>query len=76
MRAVASNAYNPTMAAPLSAKDEALRLVQGLDEDATWADIIYLLYIREKRERGKRDSDAGRVATLEEVRRRFGIATP
>jgi hypothetical protein len=64
------------MAAPLSAKDEALRLVQGLDEDATWADIIYLLYIREKRERGKRDSDAGRVATLEEVRRRFGIATP
>lgn len=76
MRTVAAGSYNPLMAAPLSAKEEALRLVQDLNDDATWADIIYLMYIREKRERGKRDSDAGRVATLEEVRRRFGIATP
>ncbi len=61
------------MSAPSSIKEEARRLVDGLADDATWEDIIYLMYLREKRERGVGDSQAGRVSTLEEVRRRFGL---
>jgi hypothetical protein len=62
------------MSAPHSVKEEARQLVDGLPEDATWEDIIYLMYLREKRERGVRDSQTGRVSTLDEVRRRFGVA--
>jgi hypothetical protein len=63
------------MASPSSVKDEARQLVESLDDDATWEDVLYLMYLHEKRARGSADSRAGRTATLDEVRRRFGIAT-
>lgn len=56
-------------------KDEARQVVESLADDATWDDVIYLMCLREKRARGLADSLAGRTSTLDEVRRRFGVAT-
>lgn len=63
------------MSAPQSVKDEAREVVESLTDDATWDDVIYLMYLREKRARGQADSEAGRTSSLDEVRRRFGLTT-
>ena len=54
-------------------KKEAQRLIEGLPEDATWDDLMYSIYVRQAIEAGLRDSDAGRVVSVEEVRARFGL---
>lgn len=63
------------MSATQSVKDEARQVVESLADDATWDDVIYLMYLREKRARGVADSEAGRTSTLDEVRRRFGVSS-
>jgi len=52
-------------------KEEALRLVKGLPEDATWEDVQYQIYFRQAVEAGLADSHAGRVVPQDEARRRF-----
>ena len=59
------------MPATLSAKQASLRLIERLDEDVTFEDIIYELYFLQKVERGLRDVREGRTATHEEVRKEF-----
>jgi predicted transcriptional regulator len=56
----------------LSAKRASLRLIERLDEDVTYDDIIYELYFLRKIERGVRDVEEGRTATQEEVKEEFG----
>jgi len=59
--------------APSNVKADALRLIDGLPDDATWDDIMYRIYVRQSVEAGIRDADAGNVVPVEEVRRRFGL---
>jgi len=54
-------------------KTEAHRLVDQLPDDASWEDLIYQIYVRQSIEAGLRDADAGRVETVGEVRRSFGL---
>lgn len=54
-------------------KNEAKRLVEELPEDATWDDLMYRIYVRQSIETGLRDSEAGRVVSVDEVRARFGL---
>ena len=54
-------------------KDEARRLVDNLPEDATWEDLLYQIYFRQAVEAGLKDSREGRVVSLDEARRRFGL---
>lgn len=42
----------------------------------TWDDPIYRIHIRQAVEAGLQDSDAGRTASVEEVRARFGLSGP
>ena len=60
---------------PDSVKAEAQRLVQSLPDDATWDDVMYRIYVRQCIDSGLADADAGNVVTVDEVRRRFGLAT-
>ena len=53
----------------MNAKSEALRIIQGLPENASMEDIQYHLYVREKIEKGLADVAAGRVFSHEEVKR-------
>jgi len=57
-------------------KDEARRLVERLPEGATWEDLQYEIYFRQAVEAGLKDSREGRVVSLQEARRRFGLAAP
>lgn len=54
-------------------KTEAHRIVEQLPDDASWEDLIYRLYVRQSIEAGLRDSEAGRVESVAEVRRSFGL---
>lgn len=55
-------------------KAEAVRLVNDLPESATWDDLMYLIYVRQCIDAGVADADANRIVSVEEVRRRFGLA--
>ncbi len=61
------------MAESATLKDEAHRIVEQLPDDATWEDLIYRLYVRQSIEAGLRDREEGRVETVAEVRRSFGL---
>jgi hypothetical protein len=61
------------MAATTPIKDEARRIVDQLPDDASWEELIYRIYVRQSIEAGLRDSDAGRVESVAEVRRSFGL---
>lgn len=52
-------------------KEEALKLIDGLPEGASWEDLIYQLYVRKKIERGIEAADHGRVVSHEEVKKQF-----
>jgi predicted transcriptional regulator len=55
-------------------KKEAHRLLNNLPEDATWDDLMYRIYVHQTIEAGLKDSDAGRIVDVQEVRKRFGLA--
>jgi hypothetical protein len=54
-------------------KDEARRLVDNLDKDATWDDLMYEIYVRQAIERGMADSEAGRTTPIEQIRAKYGL---
>lgn len=56
-----------------SIKKEAQRLVNDLPDNATWEDLMYRIYVRQAIEAGLKDSDAGRVVSVDEVRARFSV---
>ncbi len=53
------------------AKEEVRQLLDRLPEDASFEDIQYHIYVREKVARGLRDAQEGRTLSDREVRRRF-----
>ena len=54
-------------------KAEARRIVDQLPESASWEDLIYRIYVRQSIEAGIKDADEGRVASVEDLRRSFGL---
>lgn len=54
-------------------KEELKRIVDQLDDTATWDDVQFQIDFRRAVEAGLKDSDAGRVLPLAEARERFGI---
>ena len=46
-------------------------LLDGIPDDATFEDIQYHIYVREKIERGLKDVEEGRVVSEEEMDRRM-----
>ena len=49
--------------------------IESLPDDASWDDVMYRLYVRQKIEAGLRDVDEARALSVEEVRRRFGLGS-
>ncbi len=54
-----------------SAKDAARQIIEHLPEQATWDDIMYELYVKQKIEEGLKAADEGRTVSHEEARRRL-----
>ena len=61
------------MATSLTVKEQARKALEQLNDSATWADVIYTMYIHEKRARGVADSLAGRTFSMDEIARHFGV---
>jgi predicted transcriptional regulator len=59
------------MAPPL--KQQAHALVDNLPESATWDDLAYEAELRASIDRGLADSEAGRVVTIEDMVKEFGV---
>ena len=59
------------MSVALKPKTASLRLIERLDEDVSFEDIIYELYFLQKVERGLEDVREGRTNSHEEVRKEF-----
>jgi predicted transcriptional regulator len=51
-----------------NAKDAARQIIEHLPEQATWDDIMYELYVKQKIEEGLADIEAGRAVSHEEVK--------
>ena len=54
-----------------SAKDAARQIIEQLPEQATWDDIMYELYVKQKIEAGLQAADEGRTVPHEEAKRRL-----
>ena len=50
-----------------TAKEEIRRMLDALPEDATWEDVQYSIYVRERVERGRREADEGKLIDQDEV---------
>ncbi|WP_176225930.1 hypothetical protein [Candidatus Hakubella thermalkaliphila] len=54
-----------------TAKEEVRKMLDQIFDDASFEDIQYHIYVREKIERGLKDIKEGRVLSQEEVERRM-----
>ncbi|KJS18371.1 MAG: hypothetical protein VR69_00630 [Peptococcaceae bacterium BRH_c4b] len=54
-----------------STKDEALKVIQGLSEHATWEDIMYELYVKMKIYSGLEDITNGKVISQENAMKKL-----
>lgn len=54
-----------------SIKETAHELIDHLPEQATWDDLMYTLYVRQKLERSLLAAKEGRVTSQEDARKRF-----
>jgi len=52
-------------------KDEIRRMIEGLPDDATWEDVQYSIYVRERIERGRGEVADGKILEEDEVERRM-----
>ncbi len=56
-------------------KAQAAKLVRLLPESASWEDLMYEIYVRQKIDSGLADIEAGRVKTHEAICKRFGFTS-
>ncbi len=54
-----------------TAKEEVRKMLDHMPDDATFEDIQYHIYVREKIERGLKDIQGGRLLSQEEVEQRM-----
>jgi hypothetical protein len=54
-----------------TAKEEIRKLLDRIPDDASYEDIQYHIYVRQKIERSRKDIEAGRVISQEEMERRM-----
>jgi predicted transcriptional regulator len=52
-----------------TAKQAAKQIIDHVSDQATWDDIMYELYVKQKIEKGLKAIDEGRVLTSEDAKR-------
>jgi hypothetical protein len=63
----------PVVGKRKTVKSQAVKLVQALPESATWDDLMYGIYVRQKIEAGLSDLRAGRAHSHASIRREFVV---
>lgn len=54
-----------------TAKTSAIKLIDQMDEEASWDDIMYELYVKQKIDSGLQAVQEGRVVPHEEIKARL-----
>jgi predicted transcriptional regulator len=54
-----------------TAKQAAKQIIDHVSDQATWDDIMYELYVKQKIEKGLKAVDEGRVLSSEDAKRRL-----
>ena len=54
-------------------RDKVNETLETLPKDASWDDVMYRIYVRQKIENGLNDVDSGQTISVSEVRKRFGL---
>lgn len=54
-----------------NAKNAARQIIDHLPEQATWDDIMYELYVKQKIEAGLKAADEGRTVSHQEAKKRL-----
>lgn len=54
-------------------KKEARKLIERLPANSTWDDLMYQIYVRQVVEPGLADSKTGKVTSVQDVRKKFGL---
>ncbi len=54
-----------------NAKDAARQIIDHLPDQATWDDIMYELYVKQKIDTGLKAADEGRTVPHDEAKRRL-----
>jgi hypothetical protein len=52
-------------------KEEIRKILDTLPDDATWEDLQYSIYVRERVERGRREADEGKITEQTEIESRM-----
>ena len=63
-----STGTNPTDIRPIAHK-----VIDSLPAEATWEDVLYRIYVRQRIETGIADADAGNLVDHDEICKQFGI---
>ena len=54
-----------------TAKDEAIKIISKLPEEASWDEIMYKIYVTRKIEEGLKAADEGRTTSHDDVKEMF-----
>ena len=54
-----------------TAKNEAIKLLESISDQATWEEIMYQLYVKMKVSSGLNDMSEGKVITNDEAMKRL-----
>jgi len=54
-------------------KSKVNETLRTLPDDASWEDVMYRIYVRQKIESGMKDVAQGDTLSVAEVRKRFGL---
>jgi predicted transcriptional regulator len=54
-----------------TAKEEAIKTISRLPEEASWDEIMYKIYVKRKIEEGLKAADEGHTISHEEVKELF-----
>ena len=56
-----------------TAKEEVIKTISRLPEEASWDEIMYKIYVKRKIDEGLKAADEGRTVSHEEVKELFGL---
>lgn len=52
-------------------REEAKKLLDNLPDEASWDDVMYEMYVRNKIDKGVKAADEGKLVSHDEVKKRF-----
>ena len=57
----------------VSIRDKVTETIKTLPDNASWDDVMYRIYVRQKIENGLKDVTDGNTVTVSDVSKRFGL---